>query len=282
MNSRSLHHISRRLSQLSATIVIVLATLTACSGSSSDDEPVIDPVEKSWQLVWTDDFDAPMVDPAVWRRIERGTPDWCNNMTTDDCVFEKRESSLIMRGIPAPASLGDDQQYVAGGIETSELKKFVPPFRLEMRVRMTSAQGAWPALWLMPFNPSKDWPACGEIDIMEHLNHDNMVYQTVHNKYHNIDGHETPAKGTTAQFARDEWNVFGIEVTRDAVTWTINGLETFRYARMADATTEQYPFYVPQLLRIDMQVGGSWVGSVSAAELPVEMEVDWVKYYRYK
>jgi hypothetical protein len=29
-----------------------------------------------------------------------------------------------------------------------------------------------------------------------------------------------------------------------------------------------------------MQLGGSWVGKVHAEELPVEMQIDWVKYYK--
>lgn len=41
----------------------------------------------------------------------------------------------------------------------------------------------------------------------------------------------------------------------------------------------QFPFYQPYYLLIDMQLGGSWVGAVDPKELPVEMWVDWVKYY---
>ena len=41
----------------------------------------------------------------------------------------------------------------------------------------------------------------------------------------------------------------------------------------------QYPFYQPYYLLIDMQLGGSWVGGVDPKDLPVEMLVDWVRYY---
>lgn len=30
-----------------------------------------------------------------------------------------------------------------------------------------------------------------------------------------------------------------------------------------------------------MQLGGEWVGDIVDADLPVEMEIDWIKHYRY-
>ena len=41
----------------------------------------------------------------------------------------------------------------------------------------------------------------------------------------------------------------------------------------------QYPFDRPYYLLIDMQTEGSWVGKATKSELPVEMEIDWVKMY---
>lgn len=48
---------------------------------------------------------------------------------------------------------------------------------------------------------------------------------------------------------------------------------------MNDGAEGQFPFYIPQYLLIDMQLGGQWVGDVDPADLPVEMEIDWVRYY---
>ena len=48
------------------------------------------------------------------------------------------------------------------------------------------------------------------------------------------------------------------------------------------AVDGQYPFYQEWDLRIDMQLGGSWVGKINARQLPVEMEVAWVKYYQWR
>ncbi len=54
------------------------------------------------------------------------------------------------------------------------------------------------------------------------------------------------------------------------------------YPRIDYAIDGQFPFDRPYYLLVDMQLGGNWVGSVDPSELPVEMEVDWVRYYKRK
>lgn len=44
----------------------------------------------------------------------------------------------------------------------------------------------------------------------------------------------------------------------------------------------QFPFKKPYYLLIDMQLDGGWVGPVDTLDLPVEMVVDWVRYYKEK
>ena len=29
-----------------------------------------------------------------------------------------------------------------------------------------------------------------------------------------------------------------------------------------------------------MQLGGNWVGAIDEEDLPVEMEIDWIKHYK--
>lgn len=41
----------------------------------------------------------------------------------------------------------------------------------------------------------------------------------------------------------------------------------------------KFPWTTPFYPMIDMQLGGSWVGSVGVSTLPTAMHVDWVKFY---
>ena len=77
----------------------------------------------------------------------------------------------------------------------------------------------------------------------------------------------------------DEYNIYSVDIYPDSLVFAINHDYTFTYPRISTDKEGQYPFYQPYYLLIDMQLGGSWVGGVDPKDLPVEMLVDWVRYY---
>ena len=123
------------------------------------------------------------------------------------------------------------------------------------------------------------WPKCGEIDIMEQLNKDTFVYHTMHTEYIKVLGHKTdPDYYTTASYNPHEFNVFGMEWTPDKIDMFINDSLTFSYPRIQEEGSVQWPFDVPFFLLLNQILGG-WAGEIGDTELPVQMEVDWVRYY---
>ena len=71
-------------------------------------------------------------------------------------------------------------------------------------------------------------------------------------------------------------------LNNDSIAYHVNDVHTFTYPRIQTKEEGQFPFNQPFYLLIDMQLGGSWVGAVSPGDLPVEMEVDWVRFYQRK
>lgn len=123
----------------------------------------------------------------------------------------------------------------------------------------------------------------GEIDIMERLNYDSIAYQTVHNHYTlHLGIKNNPKHSATGPIDVNTFNVFGVDLWPDSLVFHINGKQTFTYPRIETDKEGQFPFNIPQYLLIDMQLGGSWVGEVNPKDLPVEMEVDWVRHYQWK
>lgn len=179
-----------------------------------------------------------------------------------------------------------DGVYKCGGIESKG--KFAFTYgKIEVSARFHTAQGGWPAIWLMPEDRSGEWPVCGEIDIMEQLNHDSIVYQTVHNNYKNVLKHETPKPFTTVPYKVGKFNTYGIEWTPDEVTFTVNGKKTFSYPnlRLADeATVQQFPFNKDFYIILNYALGGpnTWPGEIDDSQLPGYMEVDWVRVTQTK
>ena len=236
--------------------------------------------ETQWKLDWMDDFNGPELDTTVWSPIKRGAADWNNTMKDEPRLFEFRDGCIVLKGMLSNDQKADTLPYVTGGIYTLDKKAFQPG-KFEIKARLHGTKGAWPAIWLKPFEHKKyRWPMGGEIDIMERLNNNHIVYQTVHSNYtHHKGNTKNPPSGATFPIDREGWNVYGVEIHPDKIQFFINGKPTLTYPKVNDGADGQFPFYIPQFLLIDMQLGGAWVGDVDINDLPVEREVDGVKYY---
>lgn len=256
--------------KFTSLLAIVAATLTfSCSSPASTDQ---------WQLVWEDNFDGNAIDTSVWSKIPRGGSDWDNYMSFFDSCYVVSNGNLTLRGILNTSQSQDTARFLTGGIWTKD-KKVFEQGKVEIRAKLESAQGAWPAFWMLGANGK--YPANGEIDIMEHLNFDTIVYQTVHSEYtlkHGIK--DNPRSGTIGTINPAEYNTYGVELSADSVVFSVNGKNTLSYPKIATDKSGQYPFGNPMYLLIDMQLGGSWVGAVDPSQLPVEMQIDWVRFYQ--
>jgi len=241
-------------------------------------------LEKSeWELVWEDEFSGKELDDSNWTRCERGRSDWQNTMSDDPDLLRIEDGVLLLRGIVNENRDKDPSPYLTAGV-TSKGKFAFQYGKVQIRARFKSAQGSWPALWML--GAEGGWPSNGEVDLMEHLNFEDKVYQTVHSEYTvRIDKTNTPKKGGTAKIERDDWNTYGCEWDENKITFTVNGKPTHTYPRMPAKGEKQWPFNQPFYFILSMQVGGKWVngsGPTNPAHYPAGMEVDWVRVYSRK
>ena len=233
-------------------LLCISSGFSSCQRHSSD----------QWKLVWEDNFDQKTgFDPQVWSKIPRGKSDWNNYMTDFDSCFDMRDGNMVLRGIINYSQPNDTAPYLTGGIYTKGKKAFSNG-RLEKYIY-------------------DGWPNCGEIDIMERLNHDTIAYQTIHTNYtYNLGIKDNPLSHSVGAINPDDYNVYSVEMYPDSIAFYINDTHTFTYPRIETDKEGQFPFDQPFYLLIDMQLGGSWVGAVDPKELPVEMYVDWVRFYQ--
>ena len=237
--------------------------------------------KKAWKLVWQDEFETKELDTTKWTRIPPNNADWGNYMTSDDRCYEITDGLMYLKGIKNNDTLKDPRPYLTGGIYTKGKLAFQYG-RIEIRAKLESAQGAWPAIWMLSEQKKYgDYPRNGEIDIMEHLNYDSIIYQTTHSYYTlELKQKENPLYYTTVPCDTEQFNTFGLEWYPDRLVYTLNGKESYTYPKIEGVDPSQWPFDQPFYLLIDQQLGGSWVGEVDPNDLPVQMIIDWVKLYQ--
>ncbi len=238
--------------------------------------------QQKMSLIWEENFNQTgSFDESKWSKIPRGPSDWNRNMSNYDSCYAMRDGKLILRGLNNTHSPNDTARFLTGGVYTKDKVGFGFG-RLEIRAKLNAAKGAWPAIWMLPEQRGK-WPDGGEIDIMERLNFDSIAYQTVHSNYTVNLNIRDPKPGATGKINADDFNTYAVEKYPDSLVFLINNKKTFTYPRVVTDKPGQYPFNDSKFyLLIDMQLGGNWVGSVDPKKLPVEMEIDWVRFYEFK
>ena len=237
--------------------------------------------EKEWELVWEESFDqTSQLDTTRWSKIPRGKSEWTKYMSDFDSCYALRDGNLVLRGIANTYLPNDSVPYLTGGVYTKGKVGFSYG-RLEIRAKLQGARGAWPAIWMLPQEGT--WPHGGEIDIMERINDEDVAYQTVHSHYtYNLKMSSSPNNGTYSPINKDDYNVYAVEIYPDRLVFFINNKATLTYPRIMTDLEGQYPFDKPFYLMMDMQLGGPWPGSVFPEDLPVEMKIDWVRFYHLK
>lgn len=245
--------------------------------------PSFGQTKTKWKLVWQDNFDGTQLDTTKWSKIPRNTSDWGRYLTSSDSCYIIKDGTISLIGRNNTILPTDTARFLTGGIHTKDIYS-IKYGKVEICAKLGGAQGAWPAMWMLPQGP-REFKAnnYGEIDIIEHLNHDDFVYQTVHSHYTlRLGLKDDPKNYGTAKFDPNVYNVFGLEWYPDKLVFTVNGTPTFTYPKIETDKEGQWPFDEPYFLMIDQQLGGSWVGAVDPKELPIAMQVDYVKMYQAK
>ncbi|RAW01649.1 carbohydrate-binding protein [Pseudochryseolinea flava] len=231
---------------------------------------------QNWQLVWQDEFTNGISSDWVFE-TGTGSGGWGNN----ELQYYRRENATVSNGqlvITARRESFGGMNYTSARMKTQGRKSWKYG-KIEARIAMPSFQGIWPAFWMLGDNiTSVGWPACGEIDIMEHVNTGNQVFGTIHwqdhnNTYAQYSGNTTANNITT-------FHVYTIEWDGSLIKWFVDGVK-FHEASIANGVNGTSEFHNNFFLLLNLAVGGNWPGfTIDNNAFPTNMYVDYVRVYQ--
>ena len=231
----------------------------------------------NYELVWSDEFNGNYLDTNTWNyEIGTGSWGWGNN---EQQYYTDRNIKVSNGTMKITAKREDygGMKYTSSRITTKNKKNFKYG-KIEARIKMPKFKGVWPAFWMLGANQdSVGWPKCGEIDIVDAINDENLVYGTLH--WFNDPGNNNADSGSSVAVAdRTEYHVYGVEWTADKLRWYVDG----KVYRTMDVSNDSFSEVRKEYFVIfNMAIGGQWPGyDIDETAFPATMEVDWVRAYK--
>jgi beta-glucanase (GH16 family) len=255
---------------------------------------------EEWKLVWSDEFDREgLPNPAKWnheegfvrnRELQYYTKDRKENARVEGgyLIIEARKERFPNAGFRAGASTNRWQQsrefadYTSASLTTQGHASWTYG-RIEVRAKVPSGRGTWPAIWMLGTNRGEaGWPACGEIDILEYVGHEpGVIHANVHTKGFNHARGTGRGARTKVPDAERAFHVYALEWTPKRMDFFVDDRKCFTLVN--DGTgVDSWPFDAPQYLILNLAIGGSWGGQkgVDDAIFPQRLMVDYVRVYQ--
>ena len=240
--------------------------------------PALPALADDYSLVWSDEFDGAALDRSNWNyEIGVGDNGWGNN--EQEYYTDRAENIRVAGGhliITARCESYGGRQFTSARIKTQGLREFTYG-KIEARMKMPVGQGIWPAFWMLGGNIGDvGWPACGEIDIMEHVNSDAVTHGTIHWE---ANGHAEYG-GSSGSLDVTQFHTYSVEWTDQYIRWFVDGVQ-FHEANIANSINSTEEFHRPHFILFNLAVGGNWPGAANdSTPFPAEMAVDYVRVYQ--
>lgn len=249
----------------------------------------------SKSLLWSEEFAdhaSGKLDSNTWNMdlgdgSEVGLVGWGNNereFYTSDSISVTDVLTINARhqgfSSPIQAYYGP-AEWTSGKIHTARKVGFTYG-RLEVRAKMPSGEGTWPAIWLLgsSLNDGISWPDCGEIDIFEGTGaHPRQVQGTIHGPgYFGNDGLTKLIQADEP--LSDDFHTYAISWQEDSIEWFFDGNSYNKISRGdAELNGKAWPFNAEFYLIINLAIGGWFAGDVNPDLRSAQLQIEWIKYY---
>jgi beta-glucanase (GH16 family) len=260
--------------------VIIFNNVTAQS------KPFAGGSEKFQHLVWSEEFNYNgLPDPNKWK-FDTG---YLRNHELQYYTDKRIENAAVKDGNLTITARNDSMKsgarilpVTSAGISTQGKADWTYG-RFEVRAKIPSSLGTWPAIWMLGSDIDKaGWPACGEIDMMEHVGYmpDTLHFNVHTEKYNHV---KKTNKGVKIPYKEPykDFHVYAIEWFKDHIDWYLDDKKVFTFANEGSGNAA-WPFDKPQFLILNLAFGGDWGGQrgVNLQSLPQALIIDYVRVYQ--
>ena len=263
-------------------LCLVLGIIFSAFAGRNADTAVSEQTGRNYKLVFREDFNGIALDTNFWRIIPRNREvEWSAHMSSHPSVFELSHGRMrLYARLNDHLDINDTAKYIVGGIDTKGMVG-ITYGKVEVRARMTGANGVVSAIWMATTTP-KTYPDYMELDLVERISERQEVDQTVHNNYvDKLNILDNPQYQAKPRVKPEKYNVYAVEILPDQVIFSINGKPTLIYPRINTTQIGQYPFGSCEMyLKLNLEAGfNKWLRDIDFTRFPVYMDIDWVKFY---
>jgi len=271
--------------------LIFKGTRTVQNDSKNNGTTILD--SRFNTLIWSDEFNGNgVIDSENWFHQTQLPPggNWYGGLIQH---YTNRESNSYLKNgflnLVAKKEIFDDQGEVKQYTSARLNSKFAFTYgRIEVRAKLPTGIGTWPAIWMLNKNINEDgaywdnqgfgtakWPICGEVDILEHWGkNQNYVSSAVHNgsSYgYNVEN----LGGQNVSNVSNQFHLYAIEWTKDKMTFSIDGVDHYTYEpsiKNPDTWPYDSDYYIILNIAIEPDIDPEFIESA--------MELDYIRVYQ--
>jgi beta-glucanase (GH16 family) len=252
--------------------------------------------------IFFDDFNGPSLDRTRWNVVVTGQT--VNNEqqayvdSPDVFTFISGDADGATNGALAirprfregfTTAQGRRFDFVSGRADSKGKFEFMHG-KVSARIKLSVGAGLWPAFWILG---TGDWPATGEIDVMEHVGVPDWTSVAIHGPGYSGNTPLVSRVHMDATNGPSNWHIYGVEWTTEAMAFSVDGREVYRATRPMIERYGVWAFDNQKYLILNLALGGAYPQSVNKAGQPypglpaatvelikqnkVQYLVDWVR-----
>ena len=248
--------------------------------------------DNNYLLVWHDEFDYDgKLDQDKWHHqiIPPNNGSWWNNEVQH--YTNNIKNSFVSDGTMKIVAIKENytvdnstKNYTSARLNSKFGFKYG---RVDVRAKLPSTRGTWPAIWTLGTNINEvgnyfgdsegsiGWPKCGEIDIMEQngWNKNELIghfhYANPQGQYTNY-GNVTSISNTSGQY-----HIYSLEWTDKIIRILVDNKEFVSLNNDGNV-----PYDNRHYLLLNIAIGGNLGGDIDPSFSQDRMEVDYVRVFQ--